>query len=162
MLYALICTDKPGSGELRQTMRPEHVAYLNSLGASLKAAGPFTYQEGKPTGSLVIVEAENRKAPGRSPTAILMPKRGCFARSKSAAGSGRSRTRRARNGLLVVQVASLRAWSWEQQKAKGKAGEEWTGVRNFQARKNMKAMKLAIGVSSITRAKARRSWALSK
>jgi len=34
------------------------------------------------------------------------------------------------------------SWSWEQQKAKGKAGEEWTGVRNFQARKNMKAMKL--------------------
>ena len=33
-------------------------------------------------------------------------------------------------------------WSWEQQKAKGKAGEEWTGVRNFQARKNMKDMKL--------------------
>ncbi len=34
------------------------------------------------------------------------------------------------------------SWSWEQQKAKGKAGEEWTGVRNFQARKNMKDMKL--------------------
>ena len=34
------------------------------------------------------------------------------------------------------------SWSWEQQKAKGKAGEEWTGVRNFQARKNMKTMKL--------------------
>jgi len=34
------------------------------------------------------------------------------------------------------------SWSWEQQRAKGKAGEEWTGVRNFQARKNMKAMKL--------------------
>src|SRR5262245_19655260 len=33
-------------------------------------------------------------------------------------------------------------WSWDQQKAKGKAGEEWTGVRNFQARKNMKMMKL--------------------
>src|SRR6476469_3387741 len=46
-------------------------------------------------------------APGRSPTAILMPKRGCFARSKSVAGSGRSRTRRARNGLLVVQVGAF-------------------------------------------------------
>jgi len=34
------------------------------------------------------------------------------------------------------------SWSWDQQKAKGKAGEEWTGVRNFQARANMKAMKL--------------------
>ena len=34
------------------------------------------------------------------------------------------------------------SWSWNQQKAKGKAGEEWTGVRNFQARANMKAMKI--------------------
>jgi len=33
-------------------------------------------------------------------------------------------------------------WSWEQQKAKGEAGEEWTGVRNYQARNNMRAMKL--------------------
>lgn len=34
------------------------------------------------------------------------------------------------------------SWSWEMQKAKGKAGEPWTGVRNFQARKNMRAMKV--------------------
>ena len=34
------------------------------------------------------------------------------------------------------------AWSWDQQKAKGKAGEEWTGVRNYQARNNMRAMKV--------------------
>ena len=33
-------------------------------------------------------------------------------------------------------------WSWTQQKAKGKRGEEWTGVRNFQARNNMRAMKV--------------------
>ncbi|MBP0437564.1 EVE domain-containing protein [Tianweitania sediminis] len=33
-------------------------------------------------------------------------------------------------------------WSWEQQKAKGKAGETWTGVRNYQARNNMRAMKI--------------------
>lgn len=29
------------------------------------------------------------------------------------------------------------AWSWEQQKAKGAEGEEWTGVRNYQARNFM-------------------------
>jgi len=33
-------------------------------------------------------------------------------------------------------------WSWEQQKAKGEAGEEWDGIRNYQARNNMRAMKL--------------------
>lgn len=33
-------------------------------------------------------------------------------------------------------------WSWEQQVAKGDAGEEWDGVRNFQARNNMRAMEM--------------------
>ena len=32
-------------------------------------------------------------------------------------------------------------WSWDQHKAKGKAGEEWSGVRNYQARNNLRAMK---------------------
>jgi predicted RNA-binding protein with PUA-like domain len=34
------------------------------------------------------------------------------------------------------------SWSWEQQKAKGKAGQQWDGVRNYQARNNMCAMQL--------------------
>lgn len=34
------------------------------------------------------------------------------------------------------------AWSWEQQVARGEAGEEWTGVRNYQARNNMRSMKV--------------------
>jgi predicted RNA-binding protein with PUA-like domain len=33
------------------------------------------------------------------------------------------------------------SWSWEQQKAKGAKGEPWSGVRNFTAAANMKAMK---------------------
>jgi len=32
-------------------------------------------------------------------------------------------------------------WSWEQQKKEDKTGAEWDGVRNFQARNNMRAMK---------------------
>lgn len=32
-------------------------------------------------------------------------------------------------------------WSWEMQKKKGEGGEPWSGVRNFQAANNMKAMK---------------------
>lgn len=34
------------------------------------------------------------------------------------------------------------SWSWDQQVAKGNSGEEWGGVRNYQARNNMRAMKL--------------------
>jgi len=33
-------------------------------------------------------------------------------------------------------------WSWDQQVAKGDIGEEWHGVRNYQARNNMRAMKV--------------------
>ncbi len=33
-------------------------------------------------------------------------------------------------------------WSWDQQKESGAKGAEWTGVRNFQARNNMRAMKV--------------------
>lgn len=32
-------------------------------------------------------------------------------------------------------------WGWDDQKKKGKAGEPWNGVRNYQANNNMKAMK---------------------
>jgi predicted RNA-binding protein with PUA-like domain len=34
------------------------------------------------------------------------------------------------------------AWSWEQQKAAGEKGTEWTGVRNYLARNNMRAMQI--------------------
>ena len=33
-------------------------------------------------------------------------------------------------------------WSWAQQVAKGAQGEEWHGVRTYQARNNMRAMKV--------------------
>ena len=34
------------------------------------------------------------------------------------------------------------SWSWDQQKAKGKQGEHWDGVRNYQARNHMREMKI--------------------
>jgi len=32
-------------------------------------------------------------------------------------------------------------WSWDQQRKRGAKGEPWTGVRNWQAARNMKTMK---------------------
>ena len=60
MLFALQCTDKSGALQLRLDTRPDHVAYLNDLNAKgiLKMAGPFLGDDGKPTGSLVIVKTE--------------------------------------------------------------------------------------------------------
>lgn len=34
-------------------------------------------------------------------------------------------------------------WSWQDQLAKGDAGEEWDGVRNYQARNFMREMRVA-------------------
>ncbi len=33
-------------------------------------------------------------------------------------------------------------YSWDMLKAQGAAGEEWTGIRNYQARNNMRQMKI--------------------
>jgi uncharacterized protein YciI len=63
MLYALICTDKPNSLALRQANRPEHLAYLKSLGGSVVLAGPFTETDGETmNGSLIVVEAASLQA----------------------------------------------------------------------------------------------------
>lgn len=60
MLYALICTDKPGALQVRLDNRPAHVDFLKAMGGSLKAAGPFLDDDGTMTGSLVVIEAANR------------------------------------------------------------------------------------------------------
>ncbi|MDA4845487.1 YciI-like protein [Hoeflea poritis] len=63
MLFALICTDKPDSLDLRMEVRPDHVAYLNTLNENgvLKLAGPFLDENEKPDGSLVVIEAGSRE-----------------------------------------------------------------------------------------------------
>lgn len=64
MFYALLCKDKPGHLQLRLDTRPVHVAYLNDLNARgiLKFAGPFLDEEGKPNGSLVMLEVADKQA----------------------------------------------------------------------------------------------------
>ncbi len=64
MLFALICKDRPGHLQVRLDTRPEHVAFLNDLNAkgTLKFAGPFLDADGKPDGSLVVIEAADAAA----------------------------------------------------------------------------------------------------
>ncbi|UWQ14330.1 EVE domain-containing protein [Aliiroseovarius sp. M344] len=38
--------------------------------------------------------------------------------------------------------SEVSTWSWDQQVAKGDTGEEWDGVRNYQARNHMRDMKV--------------------
>ena len=62
MLFALICTDRPASLELRMATRPDHLAYLDRYAAKLVHAGPLLDIEGRPAGSLLIVDVEDRAA----------------------------------------------------------------------------------------------------
>ena len=81
MLFALLCTDKPGALQLRVDPRPDHVAYLTDLNARgiLKIAGPFLGADGKPTGSLVIVKADTLEEARALAEADPYAKAGLFA-----------------------------------------------------------------------------------
>ena len=80
MLFALICTDKPGSLALRKANRPEHLAYLESLGETLVLAGPFTEPDGETmNGSLIVVEAPSLEAARKIAAGDPFAKAGLFA-----------------------------------------------------------------------------------
>jgi uncharacterized protein len=59
MLYALLCTDRPDHLQVRLDTRTAHLDYLNGLGDRLKFAGPFLGDDGKPNGSLVVIDASD-------------------------------------------------------------------------------------------------------
>jgi uncharacterized protein YciI len=61
MLFALICTDKPGCASLRQENRPAHLAYLRSHADQLVYAGPLLDGEDEATaGSLLVIDVPDR------------------------------------------------------------------------------------------------------
>ena len=80
MLFAFICTDKPNSLAIRKANRPDHVAYLKSLGDALVLAGPFTEADGETmNGSLVVVEAASLRAAEKIAAGDPFAKAGVFA-----------------------------------------------------------------------------------
>lgn len=62
MLFALICTDKPGSQSVRLDNRPAHLAYLESFADQIAYAGPLLDREDRPCGSLIVIEVPDRNA----------------------------------------------------------------------------------------------------
>ena len=64
MIFVFTCKDKPGHLQVRLDNRPAHVAFLTELNAAgtLKFAGPFLDDDGKPCGSMVAVEAADKAA----------------------------------------------------------------------------------------------------
>lgn len=64
MYFVILGTDRPGSAELRMKTRPVHREYLHRRhdGIELKLSGPTLADDGKTmTGSLIVVEADDRK-----------------------------------------------------------------------------------------------------
>ncbi|OYW88365.1 MAG: hypothetical protein B7Z20_02705 [Sphingobium sp. 32-64-5] len=58
--YFLIQYRQTGGNDLREQKRGEHIAYRKGLGAGLALAGPLLDDEGRPTGSVIILGAEDR------------------------------------------------------------------------------------------------------
>jgi uncharacterized protein YciI len=59
MLYAVICTDRPGALDLRRANREAHLLYLAETGCVVQA-GPFLDPAGDMVGSLVVLEVVTR------------------------------------------------------------------------------------------------------
>jgi uncharacterized protein YciI len=63
MIYTFILIDRPGAGELRQRVRPEHKAYLAGVADRLAFAGPLTDDDGQAMlGSLLAIDFPSREA----------------------------------------------------------------------------------------------------
>ena len=62
MLFAVLCTDRPDSLEIRAAAREDHLRYVASFGNGVVEAGPMLDAEGLPSGSLLIVDLADRAA----------------------------------------------------------------------------------------------------
>ena len=62
MHFVVYNVDRPGTGELRAKTRPDHLAFIKSLGDSIKAGGPLLDADGTPIGGMFVLEAESLDA----------------------------------------------------------------------------------------------------
>jgi uncharacterized protein YciI len=62
MLFALICTDKPASLDLRLATRPQHLAYIETYQDRIVQAGGLLDSEQRACGSLLIIDVADAAA----------------------------------------------------------------------------------------------------
>ncbi len=62
MLFAIICTDRPASLDTRLATRAAHIAYLTTYADRVVQAGPMLDTDGRPCGSLLLVDVADRSA----------------------------------------------------------------------------------------------------
>lgn len=61
MLFAIICVDRPDSGELRSANRPAHLDHLKRFEDRIALAGPLLVDDlSRPAGSLLVLEFDDR------------------------------------------------------------------------------------------------------
>ena len=56
MPYLITCIDKPNSLDKRLSIRERHINYLEKFKSKLVTAGPLIGENGKPYGSLLILD----------------------------------------------------------------------------------------------------------
>ena len=62
MLFVILCTDRPDSLDTRLAAREAHLRYLSTYIDRVVHAGPLLDVDGRPGGSLLIVDVEDRAA----------------------------------------------------------------------------------------------------
>jgi uncharacterized protein YciI len=62
MHFTIQCVDKPDSLELRMATRPTHLEYLKAHQEKFVVVGPVLDGEGKPRGSLYVIDMPDRAA----------------------------------------------------------------------------------------------------
>jgi len=62
MLFAIVCTDRPGGLDIRLATRAAHIAYLTTYADRVLHGGPLLDVDGRPCGSLLLIEVEDRPA----------------------------------------------------------------------------------------------------
>jgi uncharacterized protein len=64
MLFAILCTDRPDSAQLRIDRRPDHRSYLESLNSQglIAFSGPFISNDGTADGSMIVVDVDDLAA----------------------------------------------------------------------------------------------------
>ena len=62
MLFVIACMDRPGGLDLRLATRPSHLAYLTTYSGLVVHGGPMLDPEGRPCGSMLLIDVEDRAA----------------------------------------------------------------------------------------------------
>jgi uncharacterized protein YciI len=78
MLFALINIDRPGKLDLRLSTRPAHLAFLEGEAARIASGGALLDAAGQPSGSLLVIDVEDREAAEAFAAADPYTKAGLF------------------------------------------------------------------------------------